>query len=134
MAFVTENWILIAIALASGGMLLWPAIAGRAAGGAGLDPLAATRLINDRNPLVVDLRTADEFANGHLINARHIPTEQLAQRSTELPQKRPVLLYCASGMRSARAVGTLKQAGRDEVFSLTGGIQAWQQAGLPTVK
>lgn len=134
MAFVTENWILIAIAVASGGMLLWPAIIGRAAKGAGLEPLAATRLINDRNPVVVDMRSSDEFAGGHLINARNIPGDQLAQRSTELPQKRPVLIYCQSGVRSLRAVQTLKQAGREEVFSLTGGLQAWVQAGLPTVK
>ncbi|MEZ5651328.1 MAG: rhodanese-like domain-containing protein [Burkholderiaceae bacterium] len=134
MAFVTENWILIVIALASGVMLAWPTLMGRAAAGAGLDPLAATRLINDRNPVVVDLRAANEFAGGHLRNARNIPPEQLPQRTTELPQQRPVLLYCRSGVNSVRAVQQLKRAGRDEVFSLTGGIQAWQQAGLPTVK
>ncbi|MEZ5659028.1 MAG: rhodanese-like domain-containing protein [Burkholderiaceae bacterium] len=134
MAFVTENWILIAIAIASGGMLAWPMLMGRAAAGAGLDPLAATRLINDRNPVVVDLRAAAEFAAGHLRGARNIPTDQLQRRSTELPQQRPVLLYCRSGVNSLRAVQALKRGGRDEVFTLTGGIQAWQQAGLPTIK
>lgn len=134
MAFVTENLFLIVIALVSGGMLLWPAIAGRATAGMSLDPLAATRLINDDKPTVVDLREASEFTKGHLINAKHIPAGELENRGSEIPSKGPVLLYCESGAKSGRAAAKLKADGREDVFTLAGGLQAWTGASLPTVK
>ncbi len=135
MAFVTQNIFLIAIALASGAMLLWPTIAGRAAAGAGLDVLGATRLINDRNPVVVDVRSTAEFATGHLANSKNVPLDQLEKRSGEFPNNRPLLVVCATGARSGRAVAQLKKSGgREEVFNLIGGLQGWTAAGLPTVK
>ncbi|MFK7967384.1 MAG: rhodanese-like domain-containing protein [Burkholderiaceae bacterium] len=134
MAFVTENIFLIAIALVSGTMLLWPALAGRAAAGASLDVLGATRLINDKHPVVVDVRPAAEFANGHMRDAKNIPLDELEKRANEIPAKKPVLVTCATGMSSGRAVGKLKAAGREEVFSLAGGLNGWTAAGLPVVK
>lgn len=134
MAFVTENIFLIAIALVSGTMLLWPALAGRVSSGASLDVLGATRLINDKQPVVVDVRPAAEFANGHMRDAKNIPLDELEKRASEIPAKRPVLLTCATGMSSGRGVGKLKAAGRDEVFSLAGGLNGWTSAGLPVVR
>ncbi len=134
MAFVTENIFLIAIALVSGSMLLWPTIAGFSSGAAGLDALGATRLINDRNPVLVDVRPEAEYAAGHLRDAINIPADDLEKRAAEIPAKRPVLLTCTTGMRSGKAVAKLKAAGREEVFNLTGGINAWATAGLPVVK
>lgn len=134
MAFVTENLFLIVIALVSGGMLLWPAIAGRATAGLSLDPLSATRLINDEKPAVVDLRDASEFTKGHLINAKHIPAAELDNRGSEIPAKGTVLLYCESGARSGKAAAKMRGDGRENVFILAGGLQAWTTANLPTVK
>lgn len=134
MAFVTENLFLIIIALVSGGMLLWPTIAGRAAAGVGLDPLGATRLMNDQKPTVIDLRDAADFDRGHLINAKNIPADQLESRAGELSAKRPVLLYCGTGSQSGRAASKLRSDGREDIYSLTGGIAAWSQASLPVVK
>ena len=134
MAFVTENLFLIIIALVSGGMLLWPTIAGRASAAVSLDPLGATRLMNDENPTVIDLRDAADFDRGHLINAKNIPADQLEGRAGELSAKRPVLLYCDSGARSGRAASKLRADGREDIFSLTGGMAAWTQASLPVVK
>lgn len=134
MAFVTENIFLIAVALISGGMLFWPMIMNRGLAAVSLDTLGATRLINDRNPVVVDVRSAAEFSGGHLPNSRNIPLEELDRRASELPANRPVLLVCQSGARSGRAVAKLKAAGRTEVFSLAGGVQGWAAGGLPTVR
>ena len=134
MAFVTENIFLIAIALVSGSMLLWPTIAGLSGGASGLDALGATRLINDRNPVLVDVRPAAEFAAGHLRDAINIPLDELDKRAGELPAKRPVLLTCSTGMRSGKAVSKLKAAGREEVFNLSGGLDAWAAAGLPVLR
>ncbi len=133
MNFVTENIVLIAIAFVSGAMLLWPAIQ-RRTGGPALDSLAATRLINDAHAVVLDIRDAKEFEAGHLPNARHIPLAELAGRAGELPAGKPVLVCCNTGQRSAGAAGVLRKAGRDQVFNLAGGLQAWRQAGLPVVR
>ena len=133
MSFVTENIFLIAIAFVSGGMLLWPFIMKRTAG-ASLDTLGATRLINDTNAVVLDVRAPGEFEAGHLPNARNIPLDDLERRSVDLPAGRPVIVCCATGVRSAKAAASLRKAGRQDVFNLDGGLNAWRQAGLPVVK
>lgn len=130
--FLIDNIVLVALALASGAMLLWPAIQRRGAG-QGLDTLAATRLINDSHAVVVDVREPAEFSGGHLPNARNIPLGELDKRAGELPKGKPVILCCASGARSGKAVSTLGKDGR-EVFNLAGGLQAWREAGLPLVR
>jgi rhodanese-related sulfurtransferase len=131
--FVTENIFLIAIAFVSGGMLLWPFIMKRTAG-ASLDTLGATRLINDTNAIVLDVRASGEFESGHLPNARNIPLDDLERRAGDLPAGRPVIVCCATGARSAKAAASLRKAGRQDVFNLDGGLNAWRQAGLPVVK
>ena len=106
----------------------------RRAGGPALDTLGATRLINDNHAIVLDVREPAEFAAGHLPNARNIPLAELAARVGDLPQGKPVLVCCASGARSSKAASVLRKAGRAQVFNLSGGLQAWRQAGLPVVK
>lgn len=132
MKFVIDNFVLIAVALASGAMLLWPMVQRRTSGPA-LDTLAATRLINDSHAVVLDVREPAEFAAGHLPNARNIPMAELDKRVNDLPQGKPVLVCCASGARSSRALSLLRQGGR-EAFNLAGGVAAWRQAGLPVVR
>ncbi|MEY4214869.1 MAG: hypothetical protein RL458_3095 [Pseudomonadota bacterium] len=133
LAFVTENIILLAIAFASGAMLLWPMIMKRTAG-ASLNTLGATRMINDTQAIVLDVRATGEFDAGHLPNARNIPLAELVQRVGELPAGRPVIVCCNTGMTSAKGAAALRKAGREEVFNLDGGLNAWRQAGLPVVK
>ncbi len=133
MKFLVDNMLLIAIALASGAMLLWPYLMRRGAGPA-LDTLSATRLINDTGAVVLDVRAPAEFAGGHLPNARNIPLEELDKRLAELPSGKPLLICCASGSTSSRAMARLRKGGRQDVFNLAGGLQAWRQAGLPVVK
>lgn len=133
MEFLTENIVLIVIAFASGAMLVWPLILRRSAGPS-LDTLGATRMINDSHAVVLDIRETAEFAAGHLPNAKNIPVAELGKRVAELPANKPVLVCCASGARAGRAASVLRDAGREQVFTLSGGIQAWRQAGLPVVK
>ncbi|MFA7666542.1 MAG: rhodanese-like domain-containing protein [Burkholderiaceae bacterium] len=133
MDFILENIVIVTIAVVSGLMLLWPLI-NRGGAGAGLDTLGATRLINDSAAVVLDVRPAAEFAVGHLPNARNIPTAELDKRAGELPAGKPVLVCCGTGNSSGRAVAALRRSGRQDVFNLAGGLQAWRQAGLPVVK
>jgi rhodanese-related sulfurtransferase len=128
------NLVLIAIVLISGGLLLWPTIVRRGRGG--LNAAAATQLINRRNAVVVDLRPAAEFANGHLPSARHLEFAELQAKVGQLVKNKsnPVLLVCQNGQQSNKAVRVVQDAGYAEVHVLEGGLNAWQQAGMPVVK
>jgi len=86
--FLIDNIILIAVAFFSGAMLVWPAIRGRASGPS-LSTLQATQLINARNPQIVDLRSADDFAKGSLPNARNLPSDKLNDRIGDLKKDKP---------------------------------------------
>lgn len=68
---------------------------------------------------IVDVRTPAEFAAGHVAGARSIPVDELAGRLAEIPTDRMVVVYCASGGRSARAAGVLRGAGRTVVDAKT---------------
>lgn len=86
--------------------------------------------------LILDVRTPEEFAAGHLDKAVNISHDQLAER---LPQIQgfataPVLLYCRSGNRVKIAAEVLAQAGFTNLHHLTGDMLAWESAGLPLVK
>jgi len=83
--------------------------------------------------LLVDVRTADEFAAEHIAGAINIPLQSIQDRMSEIPHDKPVVLYCHSGNRSSQAATILSQAGYTNIYDL-GGILAWNAAGLPTVK
>jgi rhodanese-related sulfurtransferase len=133
--FVGDNIFLVAVAFVSGAMLVWPAVR-RGAGGASVSTLQATLLMNQQNALVLDVRDAAEYEKGHMLNARNIPLGELEARSAELEKHKakPVIVVCDTGNRSGRAAAALRKNGFERVFTLGGGIGAWQQAGLPVEK
>jgi rhodanese-related sulfurtransferase len=115
-------------------LLLWPSISRRGRGG--LSAAAATQLINRRNAVVVDLRPAAEYAGGHLPSARHVEFGELQAKVAQLVKNKsnPVLLVCQNGQQSNKAARIVRDAGYAEVHVLEGGVNAWQQAGMPVVK
>ena len=133
--FVTDNILLVGVAFASGAMLVWPALR-RGAAGASVTTLQATLLINQQNALVLDVREAAEYEKAHVLGARNIPLGELEARSAELEKHKakPVIVVCDDGRLSAKAATTLRKHGFEQVFTLSGGIGAWRQAGLPLEK
>lgn len=133
MKFIIDNIWIIAIAVVSGGALLIPALQRR---GAKLSQLQATQLINQGKSLILDVRSAEEFATGHLQNAKHIPLPELSTRLKEIEKSKisTVITVCERGTRSASAASLLTKAGFEKVFILDGGVSAWKSQGLPTVK
>lgn len=133
--FVRNNILLFVVALVSGGMLLWPLLR-RTTGGPWVNTTQATQLINREDALVVDVREPNEFAAGHVLGAKNVPLAKLDASGAELTKKkeRPVIVYCDSGERSAKALTALKKHGFTRVANLSGGMGAWQQAGLPVEK
>lgn len=88
----------------------------------------AERLVRE-GALLVDVRETSEWRSGHIPGARHLPLGQLSSRLSELPKEKPIVVQCQSGMRSAMAARTLKQAGFPQVYNLGGGMMAWTMAG-----
>jgi rhodanese-related sulfurtransferase len=105
-------------------------------GAPGLSPTQAVLLINREKANVVDVRSAEEFASGHLIGARHVVLDAISAELTKVvpDKKRPLILVCASGMRSQKAQRIAQQLGYENVHSLGGGLKIWQDANLPLEK
>ena len=82
---------------------------------------------------LLDVRTPEEFASGHLDGAANISVQTLAQRLADVPRDQPIVVYCRSGNRSAQAAQILAQAGYTNVYDL-GGIITWEAAGYPVVR
>ena len=134
MDFVLANWMLIAVALVSGGMLLMPMLTG--GGGAGLTPAAAVQLINREKAVVIDVCEPAEYQAGHVGGARSIPLGELEAKLPGAVKNKatPLVLVCASGMRSGRAVAIARILGYDNAQSLSGGLKSWREASLPIEK
>ena len=104
MEFINQNILLIGVVVTSGLGLAWPLF--MRPGGNQVSPAEATLLINRNDAHIVDVREADEFAAGHLPDARHFPLSKLSERIGEL----------------------------DKLNSLAGGVDAWVGAGYPIKK
>ncbi len=82
-------------------------------------------------PLVVDVRQASEFVDGHVAGAWHIGAGELPGRLADLPRDRPIAAICAAGYRASVAASLLDAAGFTNVSWVAGGNDAWLAAGLP---
>ncbi len=135
MEFITNNLLLIALAIGSGFMLFMPSGKKAASGVPNLSPAEAVTLINRSNAFVLDVRDEAEFATGHIANATHIPLAQMAERIAELKkyQNKPILVNCQQGGRSAKVCNILREAEFTQVHNLQGGLTAWVAAKLPIV-
>ncbi len=133
MKFIIDNWMLILLAATSGGLLLWQTL--QKSGGGGVPVVEAVRLINREKGVLIDVCEPAEYAAGHCVGARSIPLARI-DGSKDLPSNKalPLVLVCASGARSARAVAQLRKAGYERATSLSGGLAAWREAGLPVEK
>ncbi len=80
--------------------------------------------------ILLDVRTPEEFAEGHIAGAVNIPVQELEQRLSEVPDDKEIVVYCRSGNRSATASTILSNNGYNGIHDM-GGIVAWQQAGYP---
>lgn len=134
MSFFIENWYLFTLALVSGIALALPSL--RKAGSGTLSPQNAVQRINREKGVVVDVRDANEFASGHITNAKNVPLEQLQERLPQVVKNKavPVILVCDGGARAVRAQLVARQLGYDKAEAIAGGMKAWRSASLPVVK
>lgn len=131
--FIGNNWYLFVALAVILGLLTHNLIVG---GKGSVDPVGATDLINHKNALVVDVRPAADFAQGHVINAINIPFNGFKNQIGTLQKhkERPIVVNCRSGSQSSAACQQLRKAGFQDVYNLSGGLMAWQNAGLPLTR
>ncbi len=134
MKFFIDNWMLIALAVVSGALLLGPVIQGAVS--TGLSANDAVQLINREKAVVVDVCEPAEYAGGHIVGSKNIPLGDLQAKLAGAVKNKslPLILVCQSGARSARAVATAKTLGFEQAQSLGGGLAAWTSANLPVEK
>ena len=88
------------------------------------------RLHQPNPPLVIDVREPREFKQGHIMEAKSIPLVQLLIDTAQIPKDRNVVFVCRGGRRSTRATYLLSKQGFNNVIVMTGGMLAWEAAGL----
>ena len=93
----------------------------------------ADRIVAQRAPLILDVRTASEFASGHIPGAVNIPHSELPRRIGELEagSDREIVVYCEVGGRAEKAASELRRAGFTAVLHLQGDMRAWRERQLP---
>ncbi len=118
------------------GLLVWSLLGDQITGITTLQPQEVTLLINHEDAVILDIREAKEYAQGHILNSVHIPLSTLSDKMGLLKKykDRPIIASCLSGGRSAQACRILKKEGFEKVHNLKGGIVAWQNANLPLIK
>lgn len=132
LAFLLDNWMLVALAVVSGALLVHGIAEERVFGVPRLSPAQAVRLINQRDALVIDVRPADAFAKGRIGGSVNLPATSADVPDAVLRKagQRPLLVVCDTGSTAARTARRLRSDGR-EVSVLAGGLAAWREAGLP---
>lgn len=133
--FIGNHTLLCIAFLVTLGMLVYTEYMRMSTANTALSPYDATQKMNAGDSIFLDVRDESEFKGGHLLNARSMPVNKLAERMHEIEKfkDKPVVVYCDNGMRASRAVGKLKKAGFSDLYTLAGGLVAWEKANLPTV-
>ena len=133
--FIANNWHLFAALIV---ISLLIGIDTMRRGGAGANQVSAVQLpqlINQENAVVVDVCSPEEFRKGHIPAAINIPVDQIKEQLGQLEKfrkkDRPIVLSCRSGQRASRAATVLRKNEFKRVYTLSGGLAAWEKENLP---
>ena len=132
--FANNHTLLVLALVISFFVVIFSELRRKAGGLINIEATEAVRLINN-DAVVVDLRSVDAYAKGHIVSARNIPLDELDGRLNNLEdvKSKPIVAVCDNGITSTKAVNTLRTAGFESVYGLKGGMSGWSQAGLPVV-
>ncbi len=131
-SFIGEHPVLVG-GFAFVAVLLIQDIIANGFGKSSVDPKGATDLINNEDALVIDVRPEADYNKGHILNSLNVPMSRFKDQIEQLKkhQDRTLIISCNSGGQSAAACTTLRKAGFEKVFNLSGGILAWQSDNRP---
>lgn len=134
--FSINHWILVTVFFGLLALLIGSEVSRKLSGAVEISPIEATQKLNRDKAVLLDVRNEREYSSEHIIDALHIPQNELTQRLPELAKYKdqPVIVYCANGNRSVSTCARLRKDGFQQVFNLSGGLTAWQSANLPISK
>jgi rhodanese-related sulfurtransferase len=97
---------------------------------------AAELIAGEYSLVVIDVRTQEEFDEGHIVGAKviDVTADDFEQKLAKLDKKKSYLVHCRSGGRSGRAMEIFKELGFEKIYHLNKGMLAWEEAGLPVSK
>jgi rhodanese-related sulfurtransferase len=132
--FTSNHVLLVSALMISFFVLIFSELRRKASGLVNVEPGDAVKLINN-DALVLDIRSADAFARGHIVNARNIPNDQLDGKLSQIEKYKgsAIVAVCDNGITTTQTVNKLRNSGFETVFGLKGGMTGWGQAGLPVV-
>ena len=132
--FASNHVLLVSALMFSFFLLIFTELRRKSRGLTHIEPPEAVKLINN-DAYVIDLRSAEAFKRGHIVNAKNIQLDELSAQEDKIRKNasRPILAVCDAGMTSTRAVDSLRKLGLENVYGLKGGINAWTEASLPLV-
>ena len=134
--FIVHHWVLVVAFVIALVILIIVEARSKGMGSSGLSAQRLTQLINREQALVVDIRDAHAFNDGHIIHAINIPFAEIDQnlKRLEKDKTRPIVIVCAMGQKAAMAMNKLKKQGFEKVYILTGGMTAWKNAHMPVAR
>jgi hydroxyacylglutathione hydrolase len=112
----------------------WQRDGGAPSQGHSITPADLHRRLARGEVRLIDVRTREEWCDGHIAGAENVPLPQLLGEVRLAGEERPIVVQCLSGSRSAIAASLFDRAGARAVFDLTGGLDAWEKAGLPVAR
>ncbi len=132
--FAGNHVLLVSGLISSFFLVIFMELRRKASGVTNLDPQEAVKLIN-ADAVVIDLRSAEAFARGHIVNAKNIPHDEIEGNPDKLKRfkNKPIIAVCDAGVTSTRVVASLRKSGLESVYGLRGGIKAWNEANMPLV-
>lgn len=136
MQFVIRHWALVAAFIVVFILLVFEELRSQGAAGGKITSARATFLINREDALIIDLREASAYREGHIIGAKNYPLVDFDryQEKLQTQRDRAIILVDAMGIKTAPVALKLKKAGFHNVVTLKGGISAWKADNMPTVK
>ncbi len=131
--FITNHLVLSTLFVVLSGLLIRSMLTDLKQGGTSLEASGATLMLNRENAVMLDIRTAADFSEGHVINAINIPFSEFDRRTADLEKlrDRPVIVCCKTGTSASQSVASLKKLGFEKTYRLKGGIEGWKQSNLP---
>jgi len=132
--FTSNNALLVFALMISFFVVIFTELRRKASGMVNVEAGDVVKLINN-DAIVIDLRGAEAFSRGHIVNARNIPEDELDSKLAQLQQfkSKSIIAVCDAGVTSTKTVEKLRASGYESVYGLKGGMAGWSQAGLPVV-
>jgi rhodanese-related sulfurtransferase len=135
MQFLIDNWSLVLLAVVSGAGLLIPSM-GQISQVGSITPAEVVTLMNRQKAVVIDVSDRTDFETGHINGAKHVVMSDLQAKLDQVVKnkKLPLVFVCAKGNAARKAQQVAQRLGFEQTHVLGGGMQAWVQAQLPTLK